>query len=206
MERVIAYVDGFNLYFGLKAAQFERFLWLDVEQLVRELVNPRTQVVSRTRYFTTRVSDPPPKVARQTTYLEALQAHRPALSVHFGHYLSSIRTCKKCGHAYTVQSEKMTDVNIASELLHDLFNDAFDVAFIVSADSDLATPIQKTLVIAPHKRVVVVFPPRRKSNHLRQIASGTIDIKPFHLSMAQLPDPVVRRSDGFLLRRPLPWA
>lgn len=28
-ERVIAYVDGFNLYFGLCEAGFRRFLWLE---------------------------------------------------------------------------------------------------------------------------------------------------------------------------------
>ena len=28
MERVIAYVDGFNFYFGLKASRWERYLWL----------------------------------------------------------------------------------------------------------------------------------------------------------------------------------
>ncbi len=86
MERVIAYVDGFNLYFGLKSAALERYLWLDVPALASGIVNPRTQTLTRTNYFTSRVSDPPDKVARQTAYLEALQAHRPDLRIHYGHY------------------------------------------------------------------------------------------------------------------------
>lgn len=28
--RVITYIDGFNLYFGLKEAKYRRFYWLDV--------------------------------------------------------------------------------------------------------------------------------------------------------------------------------
>ena len=32
-ERVIAYVDGFNLYFGIRDAGFHKFRWLDVIQL-----------------------------------------------------------------------------------------------------------------------------------------------------------------------------
>ena len=35
----------------------------------------------------------------------------------------------------------MTDVNIAVELLQDAFQDAFDTAILISADSDLIAPI-----------------------------------------------------------------
>ncbi|MGH9629467.1 MAG: NYN domain-containing protein [Bryobacteraceae bacterium] len=38
-------------------------------------------------------------------------------------------------------SEKMTDVNIAVELLQDAFQGAFDTAILISADSDLIAPI-----------------------------------------------------------------
>ena len=34
VERVIAYVDGFNLYFGLKSKGWQRYYWLDVPALV----------------------------------------------------------------------------------------------------------------------------------------------------------------------------
>src|SRR5438045_3779105 len=35
----------------------------------------------------------------------------------------------------------MTDVNVAVELLKDAFQDAFDVAILISADSDLIAPL-----------------------------------------------------------------
>lgn len=31
-QRVIAYIDGFNLYFGLKAAKWKRFYWLNLQR------------------------------------------------------------------------------------------------------------------------------------------------------------------------------
>lgn len=37
---MIAYVDGFNLYFGLKAAAFKRYYWLDVAALCGEHCHP----------------------------------------------------------------------------------------------------------------------------------------------------------------------
>ena len=33
MERVAAYIDGFNLYYGMKDAFGRKYLWLDVEAL-----------------------------------------------------------------------------------------------------------------------------------------------------------------------------
>lgn len=37
-ERVIAYVDGFNLYFGMKDAGFEAYKWLDLILLSKNLL------------------------------------------------------------------------------------------------------------------------------------------------------------------------
>ncbi len=204
MERVIAYIDGFNLYFGLKAAGYDRFFWLDVAGLAACILNPRTQSLVRTNYFTSKISDPPEKVARQTVYLEAIQAHRPDLRIHYGQYQSKLVKCRRCSLEHRSHSEKMTDVNIACELLHDAFEDAFDVALLISADSDLAAPVTKIRSLFPAKRVVMGFPPSRKSKHLRSIANGVIDIDRRHLAQVQLP-PAVVRPDGFVLTRPVRW-
>ncbi len=34
MERVIAYIDGFNLYFGLIEAGFNKYRWLNIKKLI----------------------------------------------------------------------------------------------------------------------------------------------------------------------------
>ena len=155
LQRVIAYIDGFNLYFGLKSAALERFLWLDVHRLATNLINPHTQSLIATNYFTSRVSDPPEKVRRQSCYLDALQAHQPSIRFHYGLYQSQKKTCRACGAIHVEHNEKMTDVNIACELLQGAFTDAFDVALLVSADSDLAMPISKTRALFPNKRIVL---------------------------------------------------
>ena len=38
MVRVAAYVDGFNLYFGLKDRYARRYLWLDLQALSESLL------------------------------------------------------------------------------------------------------------------------------------------------------------------------
>jgi len=37
LATVIAYVDGFNLYHGLRAKYQHRYLWLDLERLVQRI-------------------------------------------------------------------------------------------------------------------------------------------------------------------------
>ena len=36
MERVIAYVDGYNLYYGLRERRWKRFYWLDIQAMVKQ--------------------------------------------------------------------------------------------------------------------------------------------------------------------------
>jgi len=118
MARVIAYVDGFNLYFGLKNAGFKRLYWLDVAALAGNLLKPG-QTLAATRYFTARIRDNGRNTAdrkRQGDYLEALGLS--GTSIQLGHYLEKQRSCRKCHAAWTDYEEKMTDVNIAIQLLN----------------------------------------------------------------------------------------
>ena len=56
-DRVVACVDGFNLYYGLKADRSRRYLWLDLESLVERLLKAERQLLE-VWYFTARVINP----------------------------------------------------------------------------------------------------------------------------------------------------
>ncbi|MCL1861023.1 MAG: NYN domain-containing protein [Proteobacteria bacterium] len=123
MLRVIAYVDGFNLYFGLKQAYLKRYFWLDVAALARSLLKPGQRLES-THFFTARIRDNGHNAAdqkRQNDYLEALALH--GVQCQFGHYLQQNRVCRSCKATWLDYEEKMTDVNIAIQLLTDAFDD-----------------------------------------------------------------------------------
>jgi len=202
MERLIAYVDGFNLYFGLRSKGWKRFYWLDLQKLVQNLLR-RKQTLVETKYFTAKIKSPPDKRKRQTTYLEALGTLAD-LSIYYGHFLSERVTCKECGHSYIGYHEKMTDVNIATELLTDASQDRFDAALLISADGDLVGPVKKVKQLFPDKRIVVVFPPRRHSVELRKIANACLHIDRVVLAKSLFPDQVPK-PDGFVLQRPKEW-
>ena len=74
MERVVVYIDGFNLYYGLRSRGWRRYYWLDLRRLSENLLRPR-QVLAAIRYFTARILPEPDdrdKPVRQSMYLEAL--------------------------------------------------------------------------------------------------------------------------------------
>jgi uncharacterized LabA/DUF88 family protein len=108
------------------------------------------------------------------------------------------------GYVYTTHHEKMTDVNIAVELLTDAFQDSFDVALLISADGDLVGPVKKVKRMFPRKRVVVIFPPGRYSNALKHAATAYTHLNRDILARSIFPDRVVK-PDGFVLSRPTQW-
>lgn len=212
MQRVAVYIDGFNLFYGLKSKRRGRrgkrwpcYYWLDVRRMSENLLIESQKLVS-VRYFTAQVNPEPrdpDKPKRQSDYLQALTT-LPDVHVHFGNFILKKLRCPKCGTVRTAYEEKMTDVNIAVKLLGDAQDDVFDTAMIVSADSDLAGPIVEVRTRYPDKRVVVAFPPDRNSLQLRKIASGYRSIRRNTCRNSQLPR-AIRLPNGYSVTRPSDW-
>lgn len=142
--RANVYIDGFNLYYGgLKSTPYR---WLDVAKLCAILLPNDT--IHQIRYYTALVrSRPrdPGQGARQLVYLRALSTI-PNLSIHEGHFLShAIAMPMATNPAQLVvvlkTEEKGSDVNLATHLLRDGFRDDYEVAVVLSNDSDLLEPI-----------------------------------------------------------------
>jgi uncharacterized LabA/DUF88 family protein len=202
MERVIVYIDGFNLYFGINDKGWRRYLWLDISALVtRLLIND--QKLEDTKYFTARIRGDPAKVQRQSTYLQALN-EVCKIDIFYGRYQEKTKRCHSCNSSWKEYEEKMTDVRMASELLRDGFKNKFDTALIVSADADLQPPINILEAEFPSKKVVIAFPPGRVSYHLQNIADASFRIGRGILSKSQLPQKITK-SDGYVLLKPVEW-
>lgn len=95
-ERVVAYVDGFNLYYGLRDKHWRRYYWLNVHDLIRNLLASQ-QTLVKTRYFTSRLKGwSAAKHTRQTNYIEALESIAD-IEIDLGNYLKKKRRCSQCG-------------------------------------------------------------------------------------------------------------
>ena len=185
------YIDGFNLYYG--ALRNTPYRWLNPEQLCRFLLPGNT--IGEIKYFTALVSarpSDPGQPIRQQLYLRAL-ATLPKVSVHLGHFLTHevimalvVPSGQPQKYAKVIKTEeKGSDVNLATHLLHDAHMGRFDVAVVVSNDSDLLAPI-KIVRQELNKRVGILNPHPNPSRALlphidfiKQIRAGVLNASQF---------------------------
>jgi len=200
-ERVIVYVDGFNLYFGLLEAGFNNCKWLNIYKLAANLLQINQELIE-IKYFTSRVSNNPDKQKRQTTYIEALES--VGIRIFYGHYQSDKTECRQCGNIWPTFHEKMTDVNIATQIMIDAFQDRYDMAMLISGDSDLVPPIRTIHELFNNKRVFVAFPPKRHNSSVALVAKGSMIIGRKKLVESLFESEVVKKN-GFILRKPKEW-
>jgi uncharacterized LabA/DUF88 family protein len=204
MVRVAAYVDGFNLYFGLKESYGRKYLWLDLQALAESLLR-QGQTLARVTYFTARVRGDAESQQRQSDYLDALASHCSKVSVVDGRFQQKRRQCRQCGTSWTVFEEKQTDVHIAVSLVEDGVRDLYDSALLISADSDLCPAVRAVKRLRSDKRIIAAFPPRRNSDDLKKTVDGYLSIGHAAIRQAQLPAQVMT-SAGIALSRPKHWS
>lgn len=205
MEKSCVYVDGFNLYYGLKDMGWRQYYWLDIENLARSfIINPEKETLGQVKYFTAKVRRVPKEGSRQHTYLNALSAHCPKLIVLYGRFLEKQRQCYKCGYRHTFYEEKKTDVNIASHILMDAFHQKHDRIYVVSGDSDLVPAVEMVKELNACPTIIIANPPRRKSDELCNVADGWFSISEKKFQLSQLPE-MVRSKKGAKLTRPAEW-
>jgi uncharacterized LabA/DUF88 family protein len=123
----------------------------------------------------------------------------------YGQFFAEQVNCRFCKTSSWEIKEKMTDVNIATNMIKDAFTDRFDVAYLISADSDLLPALELIKEFFPKKRIFVVFPPKRKSVELRIIAHSSFTLSHNKLRECQLPNEVVTKN-GVIIKKPSEWS
>lgn len=200
MIRVAFYIDGFNLYFGLLQKNSD-LKWLNIRLLCEKYVEKNQQMVA-CKYFTARINNDQQKQFRQNTYLEALET--TDIDIIYGKYHTRPQTCVQCKNTWPKHEEKMTDVNIAVSMLTDAMNDLFDVAVLISADSDLVPPIRAIRQNFKEKKIVALFPPDRNSFAIRNEAHHTMFLGRSRIKQSQFDTSIISKS-GYGLTKPGLW-
>jgi uncharacterized LabA/DUF88 family protein len=195
--RAFVYIDGFNLYYGSLKPN-PSLKWINPKVLV-EKIFPDLDIQCM-RYFTATVTNrenDPTQSQRQQTYFRALKTI-PNFHIIKGHYLSHpVRMPLEIpvnGERYATvikTEEKGSDVNLATMLLIDCFKDRFDIAVIISNDSDLTLPL-KMVREEFKKQVYVINPqdPKKRSMQLNRNSDRHRDVRRGHLIAAQFPNPM----------------
>jgi len=204
MLRANFYIDGYNLYCGLKQAGLYPFIWLNLDWLCRLLVERARETLSSVTYFTALPEHDPGKAERHRVFLSALRAAAPSLEIVLGDFKTTTRRCSQCGREFRHWEEKRTDVAIAVRVTADAFEDRFDCAYLMSADSDLVPAISTLKGRFPSKKIGAWFPPGRHSNDIRKSSDFASTIPDRLVRRCQLPDPVTL-PDGRLILKPDKW-
>lgn len=177
--RTNVYVDAFNVYYG--CTRGTPYRWLNLFKLCEIMLD--NNVINQIKVFTgivkARPSDPDQPI-RQRTYLRALKTI-PNLTIIEGTFLTHPRSLPKVKprHDGSLEyvdvlytEEKGSDVNLASHLLYDAFIDDYEMAVVISNDSDLAEPIRMAKVFL--KKKIGILNPQINRPEYRD-ASGKID-------------------------------
>jgi uncharacterized LabA/DUF88 family protein len=193
----------------------KRSYWLDLQKLAKIIVRDADLVA--VKYFTARIKGNEKKQIRQNAFLNAIQIHCQKLQIFEGRYLlrrilcsqcrhsSEEFVCPICGHKNIQPEEKKSDVNIATQMLQDAYESRFDIAYLVSGDSDFVPPIKAICSMHPPKVVAVAFPPKQgRSKELKEVANFSFCIPPRDIKKSWLPDSV-EKPDGTFITIPAEW-
>ena len=216
--RAIFYIDGFNFYY-LRTKNQPQFKWLNLKALA-DIIVPNGTVVDAVKYYTASVSGKidPDAPRRQQALFSALSTV-PEIQIFKGRFLF---TEKWAGLVHPAQAmppgyvwslpypevvkvkkaeEKGSDVNLGVHLVRDAFMNAFDVAYVLTNDTDLVEPI-RIVTKEVGKPVCVVAPCRpgltgRRSTpvpapSLKQVSSFVHYIDDSELRRSQFPDNINR--------------
>lgn len=175
-KRVIAYIDGFNVYHSINKKLPDYCKWLDYRKILESLLQDDEEL-KKVYLFTAYPEWNIQKVKRHTEYMRVL-SESYWIEIILWSYKEKSIFFKSKNHKVTqppdakvnpeefefkTHEEKETDVNIAIYILRWALLDEYDTTYIVTADSDISPAVQMSRKLAPHKKYNFVFPFRAYS-------------------------------------------
>ena len=156
-ERAIAYVDGFNLYHAIDALNQPHLHWVDLRSLATSFLHEAQTLVS-VNYYSAYATWLPRTFALHRQYTAALAA--TGVGLHMSRFSTRRHQCFTCGASWDSHEEKQTDVQMAVDIVADCLENRFDLALVITADSDLSPAISRVRG-SPGKRLLMIAPPGR---------------------------------------------
>lgn len=203
--RIVAYIDGFNLYHAIDNLEDNRLKWFDIRSALFDFTDPSLHELTEINYFTALAKHCSQDIQkRQNDYLSAL--NYTGVNIIKGRFRKRTRYCRAdCKKKFAYHEEKETDVQIAVRIVDDAYLDKYDMAFIISQDSDLFPAIRTVKKRFLNKTIRIITPPDLPhSNEMSRIVGGEKNLKSLestHLQKHQLPDEI-RFKNGSILKKP----
>ncbi len=193
------YYDGFNLYHAVDELHQPYLKWCDLRKLGELIARGHARTIERAIFCTAYFPGDHGKRVRHEAYVKALKSS--GVETRFGHTTTEPISCNSCDHSWNQPREKETDINLALALFEDACDDLYDVAFLVTADTDQASTVKAFRKRFPDKRIINVVPPGREpSKHLAALCHAKIKLTARHLDECVLREAVVKDGEKTIYR------
>lgn len=199
--RVALYIDGFNLYHAIDDLKDNKLKWLNLSTLGKSLCRPGESLV-KTQFFTTILDWDLNKKRRHEAYVAALEAK--GVIVTHGNFKRSKRHCHWNNTDCFFREEKQTDVAIALGVLSDAYEDLFDRAILLTADTDQIPTIKRLQERFPQKSLSWVAPPGRmqQAREIGLLVADRSELTAGQLKTCRLPKVISDEAGDVLVRMP----
>ncbi len=206
-KKTCVYFDGHNFFKYYLKGQPAGYKWLDLQAFMENLMGDEYDI-HKIHYFTAGVLDFPDAKDRhgnQQTYLRALRT-LDTVHIVLGKFQKSkallplVKEKSQRAYVYAIK-EKQTDTNLITQMFEDAWEEKFDSAVLVSADSDFVA-----CVIALRRlsgKEIGVALARGEGKDLRKNASFIKDIHPGLICGSQFAPTLPGRRKP--IRKPLGW-
>lgn len=140
-KRVIAFIDGYNLYHAVDDTGRHDLKWFNLWELCGALIRgERRAELVEVLYFSAFATWKPEQYARHRQYVAALKS--AGVKIILGNFKKKPRKCNRCLNEWTGHEEKESDVNIAIHLTDKAHRNEYDEALLLTADTDLTPAIR----------------------------------------------------------------
>ena len=208
-RRAALYVDGFNLYHPIlrMGAGSNHLKWACLWRLGENLAATKGQKLVKV-VFCTAVPSVRQNAGQRDRHIKFNDAQRASgVTIIEGHYVPEKVEVAGIPTGETKWTEKQTDINVCLELIMDGLDDVYDVAMLLSADTDqVATARVFTDRLKPlGKSLLGVAPPDRSApNGYSQYAIPSVVLKRFDIERCIMPEEITY--EGRMIRRPDEYA
>ena len=147
--RAALYIDGFNLYHPIKELNEPFLKWANLWKLGELICEPHNADLVKVVFCTAVPAHLPESRDRHNTFNAALRAN--GVTIISGHHV----------HDGEKWNEKQSDINVALHLMLDAIDNVYDMAILLSADSDQAATAKLFSERFPYKKLLAVAPPTK---------------------------------------------
>jgi len=189
-------VDGFNLYHPINEMGEPYLKWASLWRLGELICEPHGANLVKVVFCTAVPDDDHARRDRHNTFNAAQRAC--GVLVIKGHHITEPGTGKR--------SEKQSDINVALSLMLDGLDDVYDIAILLSADSDQAATARFFSERLKTKKLLAVAPPgKRVPDKVKPHAFAHFVLTKNHLDACVMREEVIGKSGG-TIRRPVEYS